>query len=365
MERESETKFSIWAAEIRQSTYYSDTFWCQYCKVAITFDFTVVSGVHFQIVERVTGNPRFVPPKDNLDQLRQQAWSSHPLSDELPINLDVKRVTHLGDKEFTPQLRSSLEWMQKQNGTWAERQLETIRKAIGDWSMDGLLVNQEGRLKVDDSGSYAWSSYAAYMCDAPLPFDLDYLIKLRDQEGEWYFPLNARRDSIMVWFADFEDQVRQVLDDQLKGDVQTEDFAIRPPVAAEMPSMLRAARIVRNKLGAGKFASEGILLGGIGFWQRTERVPLGYIPRVQFQKSSALPKSLYISGLPESVIVLTGGLTMDEKYDVDVTRVDPAIAKQDFIAAAAKAAQESFGGQPFVLRYNPYRPWFGEVPTHG
>lgn len=316
-------------------------------------------------MERVTGTPRFIPPKDNLDQLRQQAWSSHPLSDDLPINLDVRRVTHLGDKEFTPQLRSSLEWMQKQNGEWSERHLGTVRRATGDWSMDGLLVNREGRLKVDKQGSYAWSSYKAYMSDSPLPFDLDYLIKLRDQEGEWYFPLNGRRNSVMVWFADFEEQVMQVLDSQLKGDVQTEDFAITPQVAHKMPSMLRMARVVRNKIGSGKFASGKVLLGSVGFWQRTERVPIGYIPRVQFQKSSILPKSLYVSGLPESMVVLTGGLRMDDKYNVDVARVDTEIAKYDFIAAAAKAAQESFDGQPFVLRYNPYRPWFGEVPTHG
>ncbi len=316
-------------------------------------------------MERVARTPRFIPPKDNLDQLRQQTWSSHPLSDDLPINIDIRRISNLGDKEFTSQLRSSLEWMQKQNGTWAEKQLDTIRETVGDWSIDGLLANQEGRLKVDESGSYTWSSFRAYMSGNGLPFDIEQLLRLRDQDGQWYFPLTARRDSFLIWLADFDREVTAILDNELKGDAKVEDFPITPQVAPEMPSMLRSARIVRNKVGSGKFASGDVLLGTVGFWQRTERAPLGYIPRVEFFKSSLLPKSLYVSGLPEGMVIMTGGLTMDQKHDVDVVRVDTAIAKQDFIAAAAKAAQESFGGQPFVLRYNSYRPWFGEVPTHG
>lgn len=316
-------------------------------------------------MERTGQAPRFIPPSIDLDQARQAAWTAHPLTDDLPLHLEIGRTKHLGDQEFEPELRKALEWMQKQNGTWAERQLDTIREAVGDWSVDGLLANQEGRLKVDEAGSYTWSSFRAYMSGNGLPFDVEKLIKLRDQDGQWYFPLTARRDSILIWLADFDSQVTAILDNELKGDVKVEDFPIVPQVAPEMPSMLRSARIVRNKVGSGKFASGNVLLGSVGFWQRTERTPLGYIPRVEFPKSSLLPKSLYVSGLSEGMVVLTGGLTMDQKHDVDVVRVDTAIAKQDFIAAAAKAAQGSFGGQPFVLRYNPYRPWFGEVPTHG
>ena len=263
-------------------------------------------------MERTVQASRFIPPSVDLDQVRQAAWAAHPLTDDLPLHLEIGRTKHLGDQEFEPELRKALEWMQKQNGTWAERQLDTIRETVGDWSVDGLLANKEGRLKVDEAGSYTWSSFRAYMSGNGLPFDIERLIKLRDQDGQWYFPLTARRDSILIWLADFDSQVTAILDNELKGDAKIEDFPIIPQGAPEMPSMLRSARIVRNKVGSGKFASGNVLLGNVGFWQRTERTPLDYIPRVEFPKSSLLLKSLYVSGLPEGLVVMTGGLTMDQ-----------------------------------------------------
>lgn len=305
----------------------------------------------------------FSPPRGDTRQLLDAFYRNHPLADGLlaPLN-DVDRIQQLVEADLAECLPGILREAQARNGEWAEGKLGDLRAESGEWSLDGILVNGEGRMVA--SPGY-WSSFSAYRSGLDLPITVENLASIAVTNGELLFPLTSVRDSVFFWQYEFEDRVVPVLEGQLGEAVNAEDFPVRAELASQMPIRIRMARVRRDKVGAGKLAADDIILGTIGFWENPAFDPdKRYIPRVQIARSRLVDKTIYFSPLRPGFIAASGGLTMDEKHDVEIVRLNPDVAALDFVASAFVRGNERFDRQPYALRFNAYRPWFGERPNH-
>ena len=311
----------------------------------------------------------FQGPSVDLDAMRygQGLKSQIPLVDGFEYE-STQKAWRLAREEFEGNLVEELRELQDQNGDWAEGRLDLLRERHSDWSIDTILVNSEGRIKFnEDVGTTACFSFYRMYTDPSLKrvssslpkFDAAELVSLRDREEEWYFPLNARRDSVLFWPADFDEPVLGAITDGVGSDLDLGEYPVKFGGLN-----LRMGRVVRNKVGPGRFAKRGVTFGTVGFWERGV-TPVGYWPRVEFKRSSLNKKQTIVSGMDKGAVIATGGKLMDEKHpSVDVLRPERELLDKDFIAASAVTVAERFYDQPFVLRYNPPRPWFGEIPKH-
>lgn len=231
--------------------------------------------------------------------------------------------------------------------------------------MDGILVNGEGRVVA------SWSTFQVYLAGKDFALARKDLLKLMREENEFFFPLTARRDSTLFFFREHEARIQKVIAQEVGEDFEMADYPINPRVAPQMPDMVRMCRLERNRVGGGKFRTAEIVLGKIGFWGNTRfnigHMGRGFLARVYMDGLPNSPQRV-ISPLSRGKVIAEGGIPMGEKHDVEVIRLDQTSGEADFIASSLLAGSQHLRtgvGVPFVLRYNPYRPWLDEYPHHG
>lgn len=268
--------------------------------------------------------------------------------------------------------RSSLEkWLlrtwartQTQNNDWAEQRFQELRGERADWSVDGMIVDENG----DPVGASVWSTYNSFRSSAQLMFAMPDLIQTVLRTESLVYPLSPKFESVLFWKASEDGRVKAIIAREFP-EFDVEEY----PVADSFEGterQIRMSRVKRGKLGTATFAKDGVLLGKIGYWEST-RLQLGdlgmgiFVRRVRFPESQLLPNGAYISPLEPEKVKAKGGRPMEEKYpDVTIVRVDANEADIDFIAASLKAASPD-PNYPVVLSYTTPRIWLGEMPKHG
>ena len=254
---------------------------------------------------------------------------------------------------------------QKANASWIESRFKVVREEFGEWSIDGMMVDPNGRLVAGP-----WSTYNVYSSGKEFALSMEDIVEAAQKNNTMLYPLTPFRDSTLFWFYhQGEEAIRWVVNEAIGERLEVDNYPIDPGIASEMPDMIRMARIPRGKIGKGKLAKAGMASGRLGFWENISANIYWagkYIPRVYADKSGVLDRQITISPLREGKVIASGGLPMDEKHpNLEVIRTDPDLAGNDFIAAALVAFAQAQPNLPFVLSYNTYRPWFGEVPRHG
>lgn len=312
-------------------------------------------------MERLIVPTRFVAPAESFEQLLQRIHLRNPTRGDLPAHLELMRVHDLVAQDLQEELPQKFKEVLRNNGQWLEKRFQLLREKESDWSFDGALVDYQGRILA------YWTTYRICMADKQLPFNnmaMDVLAGEMLRRGNYLFPLTPIRDSILFWPYDFEKQVVSLLEQTTAEEVQIEDYPVNPQIAVQMPSVVRMGRVRRNILGAARAGRHQVILGSVGFWERSNLGSIKYLPRVRFEKSPLLERQIYISILQEDWLVATGQLPLNEKYNVEVIRPNPDLAQADFITAAIASSYQRFPGRPFAMRFNAYRPWFGEWPQH-
>jgi len=255
--------------------------------------------------------------------------------------------------------------VQNANGEWAEGRFKTLRAIPGAWSLDGMLVDTNGRLTA------TWSTYQMYLRNEVPDLSLPSIFAEMQKSDRLLIPLIPLRDSTIFWLEERPDQVPAAIQEHVPDnplevthytDFSSTDFGFRRIADLRRVNM---ARIRSGKVGDGKFAQRGIVRGRLGFWANTTPDGLSYSPRVFIEKSKILPKQTYISSKPEAVVLLEGGKPMNENHpNVRVLRTDPKLTEQSFIVAALIVFSRAYEGIPFVLQYDTYEPWSGHFPHH-
>ena len=294
---------------------------------------------------------RFVPPKADLKEVLTRVASENQV-------LDPNRL----EGEF----RKLFAQVQHVNGEWAENRFRTLRAGTQDWSLDGMLVNGDGRIVFGP-----WSTYGMYLANQVTDLTTTALLSGMQKRGELLIPLTPQRDSANFWLEENEEQVVSAFQEHLPapleiehyGDFSSTDFGFRR--VADL-RRIRMARIQSRKVGDGKLAQRDVVRGRIGFWENTSLEGSTYTPRVFIERSRIFPQQIYISPMSEAAVLLKGGTPMDENHsNLQILRTDPHLAKQNFIVAALIAFSNTYKEMPFVLRFDTYRPWVGSYPQHG
>lgn len=308
----------------------------------------------------------FVTPiLGNFNDLYQDILGKHPIMVTGDLGISSLEAAR---KELEEKLKSIFSKTQRLNEKWADERFKLLWKAPESWSRDGILVDSEGRM---DRNMPTWSTLGTYMANSELPLKMDDLIKRMQEKGSLLFPITPPKDSIHFWFKQHEQEIKSTIEHQIRENLEIVDYPVHPEVASSLPDVLRMARIKRNKVGTTKFANGQIILGKLGFWERTNlnakyALDIRYAPRIEIDESTPLGHLAYISPFSEEFVLLTGGLPMDEKHGnvKEIIRANQQATWKDFIAASAIAFLDKHGDMPFVFRYNPYRPWLGEYPQH-
>lgn len=295
--------------------------------------------------------PTFTPPRVDLGDVLQKAKGTNQLIDPGKLTQELLRV--FGD-------------VQNANGEWVEGKFQTLRTIPGAWSLDGMLVDTEGRIRIGP-----WSTYQMYLKNEVPDLSLPSIFAEMQKRDRLLIPLIPLRNSTIFWLEEKPDQVPASIQEHLPDDplevthytdFSSTDFGFRRIADLRKVNM---ARIRSGKAGDGKFAQRGIVRGRLGFWENTTPEGLSYSPRVFIDKSIIFPKQTYISSKPETVVLLTGGKPMNENHpNVQVLRTDPNLTGQSFIVAALIAFSRAYEGIPFILQYDTYRPWAGHFPHH-
>lgn len=294
--------------------------------------------------------PTFTPPRVDLGDVLQKAKGTDQLLDPGKLNKELLMV--FGN-------------VQNANGEWIERRFQTLRTIQGAWSLDGMLVDTDGRLTA------TWSTYQMYLRNEVPDLSLPSILAEMQKRDRLLIPLIPLRNSALFWLEEKPDPVPASIQEHLPGDplevthytdFSSTDFGFRRIADLRRVNM---ARIRSGKVGDGKFAQRGIVRGRLGFWENTTSQGLSYSPRVFIEKSKILPKQTYISSKPETVVLLEGGKPMNENHpNVQVLRTAPNLTGQSFIVAALIAFSRAYEGIPFVLQYDTYEPWAGHFPRH-
>jgi hypothetical protein len=300
----------------------------------------------------------FVPVAGDYLELVKKALMAVPVSFDAPAAENALRAIESKKSVVTSDLNKIFREAQVKNADWAEETLSIVRQETGVWSIDGLIADKDGRVVIGP-----WSSYHQYLSGNPLP-NMDHMRQMIEERGEVLFPLTGAKDSILMWLEENDSQVQQAIAGTNSGkQPEIEYYPVNPKVTQYLSSPVRLARIRRNVVGKGKMADFGLALGKLGFWESSNSRIAGYHPRVHIERSKAVEKQSYISPFSRSTVIMVGMLAMDEKHDqVEVVRPKPPLVAEDFIIAAFNSYE---GEAPLVLRYNAYRPWFGELPHHG
>ncbi len=310
-----------------------------------------------EMIERLRFTGQSKPFSEVLEKLNQR----HSFSSASDVTEEVKTIFVDGD--LAQELKGIFGSMQGKNAEWAEGRLKALREEFKDWSLDGILVNQEGRVVA------SWSTFQTYLANKELALTRKELVKLMRENNQFFFPLTARRDSTLFFFREHEAKIRETIAQTVGNDFEMTDYPINPRVAPQMSDMVRMCRLVRNRVGSGKFRSAEIVLGKLGFWGNTRfnigGMGLGFLARVYMRGLANDPQRV-ISPLSKGRVIAEGGIPMDEKHDVEVIRLPQISGEADFIASSLLAGSEKLRpGVPFVLRYNAYKPWLDEYPHHG
>lgn len=249
---------------------------------------------------------------------------------------------------------------QAQNAQWAEARFRELRSERGDWSVDGMWVDESG----ETIGNAVWSTYRAFSANSRLMFSMNDLTRSIKTRNRMVYAIGPKRDTVIFWRAEDEGQVMPVVNSV---SARSEDEAYPAKFGS---GEIKLCRVQTGKLGPAAFASAGVALGKVGFWE-SPRLAMGnygfgnYVQRVAFRDSSLLPQGAYISPLDPEKVKAKGGRIMEEKYpDVPMIKIDPIEAQEDFIVASL-AAESPIPGVPIVLSYTTPRVWLDEIPKHG
>lgn len=303
----------------------------------------------------VEGTPKpvlqFIPPKADLREILTRAASENHVLE--PQGLD---------REF----RRLFAQVQEANGQWAESRLRTLRAGTHDWSLDGMLVNKEGRIALGP-----WSTYGMYLANKVPDLTLITLLSEMQRLEELLFPITPQRDSANFWLEEHEEQIIAAFQEHLPtsleveyyGDYSSTNFGFRRMADLRR---IKMGKIVSGKVGDGKLAQRDVVRGRVGFWENSTPEGPTYTPRVYIEKSRIFPKQTYISSLSESAVLVKGGIPINERYsNLHVLRIEPHLVEQNFIIAALITFSNAYKGTPFVLRFDTYKPWVGLYPHHG
>ena len=301
------------------------------------------------------GDPKpvlqFIPPPTDLREVLAGVASENQVLE--PQSLE---------REF----RKLFAQVQRVNGKWVESRFKVLRTETHDWSLDGMLVNKQGRIILGP-----WSTYNMYITNKVTDLSMTRLLSEMHRRGELLFPLPPRSDSANFWLEEhedvvvtaFQDYLPNTLDIELYGEFSSTDFGFRR--VADL-RRVRMARIESGTVGDGKLAQRDVVRGRVGFWENSSSEGSKYTSRVFIERSRIFPQQMYISSIPESEILVKGGIPMNESHpNLRILRTDPNLAKQNFIIAALIAFSTAFNGTPFVLRFDTYKPWVGSYPHHG
>lgn len=284
-------------------------------------------------------------------------------SEDLTVQLQMG--TSLDSKEFATRLINVFAQTQNANQRWIEGRFRTLRKELGHWSYDGIMVNRDGRIILGP-----WSTYLMYLHNQPVDLTMDSLQSLAIETKDLTIPLVPQKDSTLFWLLEHEDPILSALRNYSQDEIEIEDYPDMQPreigfAASARRRKVRMTRVGRGKIGNRRFAEEGVVRGTLGFWQNSTAEGSVYIPRVQIEQSTGIEKTTFISPITEGALLIRGRLPMNERHpNVHMIRTDPQIAQHDFIVAALSTFAENFRGK-FVFRYDTYRPWAGFLPHHG
>jgi len=166
--------------------------------------------------------------------------------------------------------------VQNANGEWAEGRFKTLRAIPGAWSLDGMLVDTNGRLTA------TWSTYQMYLRNEVPDLSLPSIFAEMQKSDRLLIPLIPLRDSTIFWLEERPDQVPAAIQEHVPDnplevthytDFSSTDFGFRRIADLRRVNM---ARIRSGKVGDGKFAQRGIVRGRLGFWANTTPDGLSY-----------------------------------------------------------------------------------------
>lgn len=305
---------------------------------------------------------RFVAPDITYQQVYQRILTKNPLPAAGAEFWEVGQTLTQAAIQLEVKLKEIFIQTQIVNSGWAEDRFKDLQEGKGNQLSDGMVVDKEGRVVIRP-----WSSFIDYTRGNDLPPTLGEMRKLITEQGRLLFPITPARDSFLFWLYRDQPSVLQLLsDERLDQGLEAKPYETDLSAAKAVPDQIMIANIRRGKVGVGKFAERGMVLGIVGFWEHTHSdlsEGRGYIGKVRVE-GSKLTTHIELSPLERKRVILSGGLPMDEKHAVTVLRMDPQFARRELIAAAfQRFTQES--SLPLVLRFNAYRPWLGEFPQHG
>lgn len=248
---------------------------------------------------------------------------------------------------------------QRINDNWSERRFRDQRVQQADWSIDGMIVDEKGKVV----GASVWSTYNSFRQNADLRFSFRDIVSWIQKNNEIAYPFSPKYNTVLFSLDKDEKRVRAAVEKNT-GDFKVDDYAT---------SGIKIIRVMQGKkgtMGTGQFAREGITVGKLGFWE-SPRLALGefgdgvYVQRVVFRDSPLVPKGAYVTPLDAEQVVARGGKLMEHKYpNVPIIRVNPTDTEGDFIVAALSAERPN-KRCPVVLSYTTSRIWLGEGPKHG
>lgn len=283
----------------------------------------------------------------------------HPLTGDLPAFHDTARVMLEADAELAKILRGMFIETQRTNGLWAEDRFRELRSFYQNSFLDGVVVGVDGRVV-----TRPWATLLDYTKDGESPPDMTAMVKLIRSHEELYFPITPRRDALFFYFHDDEERLKSLIRAETESDVPTENYPVNEQIASMLPSPIRMLRLARDEVKPSQFASSGITMGRLGFWDSPRRSLGRWVRRIYVDRIPLVGHKLVISPFTRSYLISSGALPMDEKYGIEVIRTNQEMAQKDFIAAALMAFKGEYP-YPVVFRFNTYRPWLGEEPVHG
>ena len=291
----------------------------------------------------------------------------------------------------TQELGKLIAGAQERNGSWADGRFEDHRKDEGDWGLDIMLVDAEGRLQAGPWSSFDMfnnhGGFVAVNDEHASDLKIEAVANLSAATERFLIPLAPKKDTTLIWHISHAHAVLPAIREILgTGEIPIETYPFQVDLTTFDPSKVndsmrrfgtahsvQMTRLPYEKAQqGGKFAEKGVWTGQVGFWE-SERFG-GYAPRVRFN-GNRRRKTTFVSGMSRAQVLNSGGRPMEENHDdVTVLRtadsrlaglVKPDQAKGMFIPFALDTIMSNQPDVPVVLKYRTYTPWTGNFPKHG
>ncbi|MFH1536246.1 MAG: hypothetical protein ABIC96_04245 [Patescibacteria group bacterium] len=210
--------------------------------------------------------------------------------------------------------------------------LDGLRTAVGDWSLDLLIIDSNGKSVGNPSSTYRTGGLV-------LPSGV---FKKPGEEGKVY-PLIPQKDTVAFCF-DREGGIENLFREKTAGEVAVDGLGD-----------IKIIHFNRDLIPPSKMRKEGLVLGKVGFVS-DGRVKKGAVYFDQRSAKGLVPGKLRVSEREnyQHQVVFSRGFPVEEKYLATKSAMPRDI---DLVTVALGTFSRNFPDMPCVVLYKTPRPW--------